>query len=105
MRDKFLTEAMGECWHETDWGQTICKHCRRTNDPRYFDFDTQNSTFSTWEGFGKLVGYMNEHHLPWMVSNMTLALLDPDKFATQVYNYLTSKNIGGITVESKEQRR
>lgn len=62
-RDKFLTKAMGECWHECDWGQTICKHCGRTNDPRYFDFDQENRTFSTPDGFFKLWNWARSNHI------------------------------------------
>lgn len=44
--------------------------------------------FSTWDGFGKLVTYMNNKYQSWMMNNITLAILDPEIFATQVYNYL-----------------
>lgn len=90
-RDKFLTEAMGECWHDRGFiitspetGTGVCRNCQCK---LYFD-NQDRINFSTWEGFGKLVGYMNEHHLPWMVKNMTLALLDPARFADAVYEYL-----------------
>ena len=37
-----IVESSGECWHEPKFGMSVCKHCRRTNDPRYFDFDKVN---------------------------------------------------------------
>lgn len=53
-RDRFLTEAMGKCWHELDekpdpLGYALvpaCKKCER--------WYPQNSDFSTWPGFGVL---------------------------------------------------
>ncbi|MGD0231091.1 MAG: hypothetical protein ABSC19_12155 [Syntrophorhabdales bacterium] len=54
-RDRFLTEAMGECWHEYDLGKPvltckgggfICGKCR--------DFVVSNNDFSTREDFAKL---------------------------------------------------
>ena len=52
-RDKFLTEAMGECWH--DYVKT-CGCCPATcakcgADEGY----TENNDFSTWHDFGKLL--------------------------------------------------
>jgi len=101
-RDKFLAEAMGECWHESNWGQTNCKHCGRTNDPRYFDFNAQNSSFSTWEGFGKLWEWAQKQEW-WtyigFIGNYTEqntsveflhkdCIINPDRFADAVYDYL-----------------
>ena len=40
-----LAHWQGKCYHVSDWGQTICKYCGRTNDPRYFDFDTINPDY------------------------------------------------------------
>lgn len=40
-----LARWQGKCYHVSDWGQTICKYCGRTNDPRYFDFDSINSDY------------------------------------------------------------
>jgi hypothetical protein len=95
-RDKYLTEAMGECWHESDWGQTICKHCRRTNDPRYFDFDEQNKTFSSWSGFGKLWNWSQKQEWwmefkNWYICRNKVTfeyLIHPDRFADAVYEFL-----------------
>ena len=55
-RDKFLTEAVGECWHEwSDIGDTpprFCKVCEKF-EPHTYSWD-----FSSWDGFGKLLKYM-----------------------------------------------
>ena len=40
-----LARWQGKCYHVSDWGQTICKYCGRTNDPRYFDFDSINPDY------------------------------------------------------------
>lgn len=50
-RDKFLTKLMGECYHERS-AYGFCQHCGVRN------FITNH--FSTWEGFGKLLGFMKE---------------------------------------------
>ena len=93
-RDEFLTILIGECWHDSLGEQydynDCCSYsvCSKCGDNSY-----NRIRFSTWQGFGKLVIFMNAKYLPWMIENMKLALLDPDKFATQVYNYLTSETL------------
>lgn len=42
-----LARWQGKCYHVSDWGQTTCKYCGRTNDPRYFDFDRINPNYLT----------------------------------------------------------
>lgn len=73
-RDKFLTEAMEEYWHETSFmeyeltidgctGEFIKKKCScgriASMGKAYSDKDSaplcQNMPFNTWEGFGKLL--------------------------------------------------
>lgn len=48
--NKFLTEAMGECWHDVheDGDYIHCLNCGK--DKPYCN----NKQFFTWEGFGKL---------------------------------------------------
>jgi hypothetical protein len=112
-RDKFLTEAMGECWHESGPGQTDCKHCGRNNDPRYFDFDVENHTFSSWSGFGKLWRWSQTQDW-WKLFVMSLWCLappddeyffvqnnvclpsdyiNPDCFASELYKYLHKEKL------------
>ena len=43
-RDKFLTEAMGECYHDRQF--SWCNLCKKQYPPFY--------DFSTWPGMGKL---------------------------------------------------
>ena len=101
-RDKILTEAMGECWHEFDanlrYNGVIwpCKHCGDeylTNQRA----KANNNNFSTWNGFGKLLSWCKEQS--WFYkydvfhsSRWSLQGLDPDKFANSVYEYLKGIN-------------
>ena len=58
-RDKFLTEAMGECWHVTkqrkDHQFEDCIKCGKGGL-----FVNNTNDFSTWEGFGKLYNWVME---------------------------------------------
>jgi|LGVE01.1.fsa_nt_gb hypothetical protein len=71
MRDKFLTEAMGECWHdneedviqpfpkdENDPGEVMrCTKCEMGYPLRYGEIyraSLHRRNFSIWEDFGKL---------------------------------------------------
>jgi hypothetical protein len=84
-RDKFLTLAIGECWHETtsfstwdrfgkllEWFSNKCK----SDDKFFSDFEEQNYHNSWIECTGPYV-YMFD--------------LNPDKFANAVYEYLKGK--------------
>lgn len=103
-RDKFLTEKMGECWHEG-----------------YFDSDENiwvgeceqnwNNNFSKWEGFGKLINwcrkqeFWSEDVLLWKIyvdeedQNcggffIDERLVDPNIFADFIYNLLKDEESG-----------
>ena len=57
-RDQFLTEMMGECWHEWDGGCSyICDKCNK----KY----KHNPNFSTSNGFFKLWNFCKEQEW-WM---------------------------------------
>lgn len=81
-RDKFLTEAMGECWHiykRTAKGKPwICWKCgqmkARDKTPKFANY------FSTWEGFGKL--------WEWSLSQSWF-----EEFKYDVYKYSTYNTI------------
>lgn len=56
-RNKFLTEAMGECWHDmvyNQFGDRYSKLYRCTKCSHQDNSITLDNDFSTWEGFGKL---------------------------------------------------
>lgn len=51
-RDKFLTEAMGECWYEWKRSCGCCPgYCKKCGADEGF---VENNDFSEWEDFGKL---------------------------------------------------
>ena len=104
-RDKFLTEAMGECWHEWKWipgdGRS-CKNCDidlyGRDNPTYSQIveTPENPDFSTWVGFGKLWEWAIDQewfHLFLMVDNKSgpVDVIHPDRFATAVYEYLKER--------------
>lgn len=103
-RDKFLTEVMGECWHEplpydfdTYKGYDECKICHQRI--KY------NNNFSTWEGFGKLWEWAQKQEwFPELIrqtcyyemcrnefSKGHKSIVNPDYFANAVYAYLKEK--------------
>src|SRR4030042_4113521 len=58
-RDRFLTEKIGECWHESSGMVWICGDCKadigwRGDNKSSVDVESLNPDFSTWQGFGKL---------------------------------------------------
>lgn len=113
MRDKFLTEAMGECWHEPypETGYT-CKKCDESGYLNRLHCEELRLDLSTWQGFGKLwewaqqqewwdkflfeqessylsdsLGYPETYAMRWMGEN----LVNPDRFADAVYEYLKER--------------
>ena len=86
--NKYLTEAMGECWHEGPLEGRLCScgsmwlHCL-----------DMNIDFFTWEGFGKLKewaevqkwwGDFQEDTIMWL-------LVNPERFATAIYEFLKER--------------
>lgn len=101
-RDKFLIEAMGECWHKkTFWSGVgiICEECNDNHDlVRLMRID-----FSTWPGFGKLWNWATEQDW-WSGFNryaegthamggIPVSLINPDRFATAIYEYLKAREV------------
>ena len=103
--NKFLTEAMGECWHTHPpvigeiWG-IKCDKCGIIVSPNL------NNNFLTWEGFGKLWKWGNKQEwigefIYWYNSNMVIDeerlhiilsdLVDPEFFAKAVVVFLPEK--------------
>jgi len=109
-RDRFLTEAQGECWHEWNdkrickclkckalWGEVASEmagiHCYESLTPE----------FSEWDGFGVLWGWAKkqewwgdefqkcssdmENPITYIYEN----LINPDYFADAVYKFLRER--------------
>lgn len=120
-RDKFLTEYIGECWHErvcigsglmfstyacascgASWGDTFTKDIKHSY-PKLI-----NNNFSTWDNFGKLWNWVYDKKVLNICSGKEdfpmihiimrncefghdLSLINPDKFADALYEYLKDK--------------
>ena len=112
-RNKFLTEAMGECYHIINRADK-CNHCSKE-----LDRHSLNQDFSAWEYFGILwewsqkqkwwVNFLikNEYLSTREVSNPHLeypyreysedvyedmsGLINPDRFADAVYEFLKER--------------
>lgn len=94
MRDKFLTEAMGEAWwsHEVTYGRQGDKWLYKTQTP---------NNFATWQDFGKLWEWSQQQHwwttlvaytlIANSASEMYMTYINPDRFADAVYKYLKEK--------------
>lgn len=68
-RDKFLTEAMGGCWHELEKVRFTdaagggdfyyrCSKCK-LSEAGFVKVSFSPVDFSTWEGLGKLVNFLD----------------------------------------------
>lgn len=105
LRDKFLTEAIGECWHECKNVDSLdgfnvnyfqkCDKCSRS----FSYVEMLHFTFSTWKNFGKLWEWAirqewfdefagSKPHKAWL---FPIGLLEPDRFANAVYKFLKEK--------------
>jgi hypothetical protein len=101
-RDKFLTKAMGLCWHEALTSQhSKCIYCGRVL--RWVDYKCYENficnNYSTWDGFGRLfVFFRLDDNFPWgefitkffylKNGELTLELINPNKFADAIYEFL-----------------
>ena len=100
-RNKFLTEAMGECWHDVRIGTlhgVLVNTCRNCGKRRKSDLS--NPDFSTWEGFGKLWEWAQKN-IPFGTfcelhsngvdpDNMHImaGFVNSDRFANAVYEFM-----------------
>lgn len=93
-RDRFLTKAMRECWHEEPtelWEDTfICPKCGK-------EVSDVGTNFSTWDGFGKLVEWTMgqawwQEFIWYMNKNRGIFIewyfIHPDRFSDILYTYL-----------------
>lgn len=98
-RDKFLTEAMGECWHDMIYNELgdrysklyMCMKCTHQDNSITLDND-----FSTWEGFGLLWEWSQKQE--WKANfsyrvGFREYLVNPDRFADAMYAYLKEREI------------
>lgn len=92
-RDKFLTEAMDECWLSEE-ELTFCSSCGQEW--------RCNTDFTTWEGFGKLWEWAQPqkwwgNFKAWSKGVEAVSmpineqLIHPDNFAEAVYKFLKEK--------------
>jgi len=111
-RDKYLTEAMGGCWHETRFtGDSIhipleekCVKCGVVT-AREGDFnrlDQDNNDFSTPDGFFKLWDWaINQKWWVWFWDEkfntkefdyqVVINHINPDNFANAIYDFLKER--------------
>lgn len=108
-RDKFLTEAMGECWHEWENGYDPqstafsqrayrCAKCKRRGNG-HVHLDYLHDDFSTWEGKGKLWNWATQREwwldFLWTVgasfATIPLRCVPPDGFANELHAYLKER--------------
>ena len=114
-RDRFLTEAQGECWHE--WGNDPlykqCVKCRKylpsADLEKFRSIELTHIDFSTWPGFGVLWEWvikqdffpsfylstylLDEKNLKTdfmgeIIANIVSDIVNPDRFADAVYKFL-----------------
>ena len=113
-RDKFLTEAMGVCWHRIPgYAATlssrnifICTTCGSSISRE------SNNNFSSWEGFGKLWEWANSQGwwdyftfkqqvrklaFGYNVGVVPIDLINPDAFANAVYKFIKERQANAQT--------
>lgn len=91
-RDKFLTEALGLCWHKYKGYGYYCLKCQNYKLGQGQDYD-----FSDWSGFGILwewaqkqewwVDFLHDELHPYW-EDQVKRLVDPTYFASAVYSFL-----------------
>lgn len=113
-RDKYLTEAMGLCWHEYNEDKWGCFKCgvnaymikgHWLGTPKgHSIFKPINPDFSTWQGFGTLWEFaikqewwfqfkVRNNHIPnHKLYGFNLDLINPDKFADALFSFLKEKD-------------
>lgn len=89
---KFLTEAMGECWHE--WGPPALTpgldRCIKCDGLRYKARWDEPCTFTTWADFGAVWEWAQKQGW-WrlfVVLNMCADIVDPLRFPQLVVDFL-----------------
>lgn len=100
--NKFLTESMGECWHEwalekdtPPFREYSCNKCNMV----YVINPSDKIDFLTWEGFGKLWEWAIKQvwweKFTWfhqsIEDEILTELINPEHFAKAVAEYLQKK--------------
>jgi hypothetical protein len=92
---------MGGCWHEWDTAEALghfqCSKCGKMEMGFRCDED-EDIDFSTWDEFGMLWKWANEQDWwedftdkNYHCCRTDLDMINPDKFANIIYNYLKEK--------------
>jgi hypothetical protein len=101
-RDRFLTEAMGGCWHEAS-RDPVFDDSPRCVCGKWWSacYENKNPNFSTWEGFGKLFCWAKEQRwwdsfrYEFIRSPGGGAYLDeyiaPDRMSNAIYEFLKER--------------
>ena len=112
-RDTFLTEAMGNCYHENVFGMHYTEYSGKYPDhvakcTKCGEFSKHNTNFSTWQGFGILWEWVQEQswreHFLWKRDPFRTTLprrgygppctfyeFTHDKLADMLYEYLKER--------------
>lgn len=113
-RDKYLTRALGMCWHEPvtvvgdGYNYYVCKHCGAT--PLWQPDAFIQPHFSEWKWFHLLHDWVikdprfTDMFLKSNYNPYSFPSISPDIFANCVYYYLVeqeTKNIPIITLPKK----
>ncbi|MCK5236498.1 MAG: hypothetical protein KAR06_05870 [Deltaproteobacteria bacterium] len=98
-QNKFLTEAMGFCYHVWELKENFidgheCIHCKKYW-PMMPATQIDGINFSTWVGFGKLWNWAIEQNWwdefimrPFSQAHIIENLINPERFANAVYEFL-----------------
>ena len=92
--NKYLTEAMGECFHV--WDIVEIPYTETLHDCRKCGVDTYVSQdFSTWQGFGVLWEWAQEQE--WWSEFLSLPFkltdfINPISFSEAVYTFLKDRS-------------
>lgn len=100
--DIFLTEAMGECWHEWEMPDRFTAQCIKCDMTIGMNINMPvNLDFSTWRGFGILWEWAKTQkwwkgfiYNKYRSTSLTFDIIDPVIFANAVYDYLLEKKYG-----------
>lgn len=105
--NKFLTEAIGECWHELEgkFEEVIwiykCTKCGYKETEPVLNIHGWQNDFFTWIGFGKLWEWAgNQEWFPFFINgeffgscggvsfNFARNFINPERFAIAIAEYL-----------------